>query len=642
MRRCGFTKEESENDNKQRCVRKHRQRLREKAQENQALTGGATVIVNNRPPPQATMPTQEASTTIGNRKRKKGYNLSSSQLLKQAAFKNEEKKRKQEALIEATQIFADERKKEKGKTSVQVATEISAKYHTTIYPSTIRDKVCKGEIGVLSVSSRGPKGNFTDSQFKALKAALSSFIALSQANCEAELKRQDIINILTNLLEPKTNNGKKINPDCLYVRLTKACSGILLARKESFMEARRLIWTTYRNLDVWYENFKAGVVEYGFATAVEEYDEEGNLISEVTFTEEQKRRIFNIDETKISLDGSDGGVGGRPASTLTIKNAQRTGTATSKSSTACTMVCGICANGDTLPPHIQYNSDAQDPDNYGVRVGWLDNMPTGNGHFGFAYYHDDILATFAVNEKGGMDTEYFFKYLCENIIKLFPDAADVPGLRVLLKCDGGPGRLDLDMIAYMRIRGFYIITSVPNTTAVSQECDLAFGVFKSLYRKNLQSLCNERFVLGQPLSLTKMDFPILINGREASEQNGVRALPSPFKKCFTRERNLWAFRKAGACPLNRKALESSQVRRDIPDDEDIDTEEVTAVHPDCEVELIQENAMKNCQRNIEERNKWAVEELNSMGLNGNVFEKTAVLESESRCSTISDTLSTNF
>jgi hypothetical protein len=50
MRRCGFTKEESENtsNNKQRCVRKHRQRLREKAQENQALTG-ATVIVNNRP-----------------------------------------------------------------------------------------------------------------------------------------------------------------------------------------------------------------------------------------------------------------------------------------------------------------------------------------------------------------------------------------------------------------------------------------------------------------------------------------------------------------------------------------------------------------------------------------------------------------
>ena len=172
------------------------------------------------------------------------------------------------------------------------------------------------------------------------------------------MKRQDIVNILTNLLEPKTNNGKKINPDCLYVRLTKACSGILLARKESFMEARRLIWTTYRNLDVWYENFKAGVVEYGFATAVEEYDEKGNLILEVTFTEEQKQRIFNIDETKISLDGSDGGVGGRLASTLTIKISQRTGTATSKSSTECIMVCGICTSGETLPPHIQYNSDA--------------------------------------------------------------------------------------------------------------------------------------------------------------------------------------------------------------------------------------------------------------------------------------------
>jgi hypothetical protein len=38
---------------------------------------------------------------------------------------------------------------------------------------------------------------------------------------------------------------------------------------------------------------------------------EGDSI--VCFSEDQKRWIINIDETNLSLDGADGGHGGRPA-----------------------------------------------------------------------------------------------------------------------------------------------------------------------------------------------------------------------------------------------------------------------------------------------------------------------------------------
>jgi hypothetical protein len=47
----------------------------------------------------------------------------------------------------------------------------------------------------------------------------------------------------------------------------------------------------------------------------------------VVFSGEQKRRICNMDETsKFSTDGSDGGIGGRPANLVTISDTTRAGT----------------------------------------------------------------------------------------------------------------------------------------------------------------------------------------------------------------------------------------------------------------------------------------------------------------------------
>jgi len=54
----------------------------------------------------------------------------------------------------------------------------------------------------------------------------------------------------------------------------------------------------------------------GFASEI--INESG--AKEIVFSEEQKRRIINIDETNLSLDGSDGGRGGRPSCTITVKH----------------------------------------------------------------------------------------------------------------------------------------------------------------------------------------------------------------------------------------------------------------------------------------------------------------------------------
>jgi hypothetical protein len=49
-----------------------------------------------------------------------------------------------------------------------------------------------------------------------------------------------------------------------------------------------------------------------------------------------------------------------------------------------------------------------------------------------------LLATVGMNPKGGMDNIEFHKYLLTLVPCLFPDAADVPGKRVMIKCDSGP------------------------------------------------------------------------------------------------------------------------------------------------------------------------------------------------------------
>ena len=52
-----------------------------------------------------------------------------------------------------------------------------------------------------------------------------------------------------------------------------------------------------------------------------------------------------------------------------------------------------------------------------------------------------------MNGKGGMDEEEFAKYIECNIMRLYPDAADIPGRRVIVKLDSGPGRLNVKLLA---------------------------------------------------------------------------------------------------------------------------------------------------------------------------------------------------
>jgi hypothetical protein len=107
--------------------------------------------------------------------------------------------------------------------------------------------------------------------------------------------------------------------------------------------------------------------------------------------------------------------------------------------------------------------------------------------------------TFGMKEKTGMNAAELEKYILKAILPLYPDAADKPGKRVMLKVDSGPGRTNVGMLTKLRLRGFYLSPSVPNTTHVTQETDQSYGPFKSGFRKNLRCLSDYRLGRGETL-----------------------------------------------------------------------------------------------------------------------------------------------
>ena len=77
----------------------------------------------------------------------------------------------------------------------------------------------------------------------------------------------------------------------------------LKADIHNLIEDRRRIWTTYANLKIWFDVWEDSLLEFGFAIK-----EDGKLY----ISEELLARITNLDESCLSLDGSDDKRGGRP------------------------------------------------------------------------------------------------------------------------------------------------------------------------------------------------------------------------------------------------------------------------------------------------------------------------------------------
>eukprot|EP00560_Eucampia_antarctica_P005135 CAMPEP_0197841872 /NCGR_PEP_ID=MMETSP1437-20131217/46422_1 /TAXON_ID=49252 ORGANISM="Eucampia antarctica, Strain CCMP1452" /NCGR_SAMPLE_ID=MMETSP1437 /ASSEMBLY_ACC=CAM_ASM_001096 /LENGTH=124 /DNA_ID=CAMNT_0043451679 /DNA_START=933 /DNA_END=1308 /DNA_ORIENTATION=+ len=86
------------------------------------------------------------------------------------------------------------------------------------------------------------------------------------------------------------------------------------------MEQRRLIWTTYTNIIIWFDTLKRYFIDKGFAR--EKKDEDGNVEGELVYFASQTNRILNVDESEVSTDGTSILPGGRLVNKLCSNDSQ--------------------------------------------------------------------------------------------------------------------------------------------------------------------------------------------------------------------------------------------------------------------------------------------------------------------------------
>lgn len=139
----------------------------------------------------------------------------------------------------------------------------------------------------------------------------------------------------------------------------------------------------------------------------------------------------------------------------------------------------------------------------------------------------------------------------------------------MVKVDSGPGRVNVPMLARLKLRGFYLFPGVPNTTAVSQETDRNYGPFKTQFKKNLDQVVDERIKQNKlneddevSVSLPPWMVGLMVFGG-TDPATGFTLEKGAFEVGFSRAVCLSAWEKVGAAPLTRKCLDDPQVRKTL-------------------------------------------------------------------------------
>ncbi|KAL3760365.1 LOW QUALITY PROTEIN: hypothetical protein ACHAWU_000340 [Discostella pseudostelligera] len=326
-------------------------------------------------------------------------------------------------------------------------------------------------------------------------------------------------------------------------------------------EARRIMWTTYKNLKLWFESWESTLEELGIALR--------GVDGKVYIPDHQMKNILNFDKTCLSLDGSDGARGGRPTVTFYDPRFPQLGRATSKGSLTTTMITGSTAAGEVLPPHFEFQTAAQSDNGAQIKYEAAKFMLHTRGQYG-TDKEQNWATSIGANAKGGMDDVELFKYIKNTIMPLYPKAAPVKGKWVIVKVDSGPGRGNEDLLTELRWHGFILFPGVPNTAAVTQEMDQNYGPFKTAFRDNLHRVVDERFRLGLSTSMPPWLCGLFVFGGT-----------DPLSKCVLTESlckrhliSMHAWEDVGAAPLSMACLQSKKVRRKIGDGGDSDYEQL--------------------------------------------------------------------
>jgi len=161
----------------------------------------------------------------------------------------------------------------------QVLGEFSARgYGVTLGKNTINRYVALGMVGMFPLA-RGYQGMMPRHAVELLMLAVESYVHICNVN-SIDAKRSQLmmaVNMCCGVAAAECRTMHSV-----YNQGMKSTNVSLNADVFPAVEERCVRWTTYANLDAWFDNFRAFLVEFDFS---------GVLGSELTFSEEQLRRI---------------------------------------------------------------------------------------------------------------------------------------------------------------------------------------------------------------------------------------------------------------------------------------------------------------------------------------------------------------
>jgi hypothetical protein len=205
------------------------------------------------------------------------------------------KRHKSDAHKAAACLYDATRKKPNGMSIRQVQSTITSQYK--VCPSAAMICHCTKE-GLFNASpmKMGPIGHISLLAYKFLCQAYSSLIPISQINaCAGDNSRKMMIPMIAKTLNIGTAEVKGIL-NCIVCNTAKEIN----AEKLNCLEDCHIWWTTYQNLDLWFDCWDVFVVKYGFTTI--------NSNSKLHLDEKMKKCISNMDNTCLLLNGSNGNV----------------------------------------------------------------------------------------------------------------------------------------------------------------------------------------------------------------------------------------------------------------------------------------------------------------------------------------------
>jgi hypothetical protein len=411
---------------------------------------------------------------------------------------------------------------------------------------------------------QGPATRIDDDAFALIAQLVFTCQTIEQVNCTPNrLKRPQLISEVGAIVNAKlkADNKDELNEVRFFECIQLALSREVVLTAADPRELLRAMWLTYENQNLNHIRWEQTVVDLGFgrlAASDIQRKEHGNVV----LYPGQAQRIVQVDEMGFSSDGSKNGMGGHPGALLSNANVPETGTPVNKSSGRTSWLFGVNFADEALPPLAVFASSAVTPKFKGH---YLRNMHQVEGVFGFPA-RLAFASSFAASENGSVTNKIFLAWLQETIVGLYPDAADEPGNRVLLKVDTGPGRFYSDFRCVSREHGIYTFPGVPNGTEIGQEMDQLFGNLKTRMQKNHQAVFQKQYeLIGDKAQVSPWDTPFLLFGSAMpfAEDGSTLDLPNSFALAMDPDLVQRARVKCGYIPATRASLQSAKLRHEM-------------------------------------------------------------------------------